>query len=433
MRMIGLKTEGLAGPLSPQPSNDFPRAPQPPGGPAGLTRNVRILSLVSFTQDAASDLLYPILPLFVTSVLGAPPAALGAIEGTAEALAAISKAVSGKLADRRRRKPLVFFGYSLSALAKPVIGLAGAWPLVLFARALDRTGKGIRTSPRDAIIASETEASTRGAAFGFHRAADSAGAVLGPLIGLACYEALGQRLRPLFFVAFVPALISVILITLVREQPGGIQRPYCATDEAATAEPLPKEFWRVTALIGLFGLVNFSDVFLLLRARQLGFGFASVIGAYMLYNCFYAGLSYPAGKLSDRLSRSDVFGVGLGIFGLSYLGFALVGSAAWLWLLFPLYGGYTALTDGVGKAWVSDLVPASARGRGLGYFHSVSGAAALAASLAAGAFWGPSGFLPFVVAGTTALSISSWMLVGNRRSNRRSGFNPRRPRQELDV
>src|SRR4051812_41645226 len=182
-----------------------------------LPRNVRVLSLVSLLQDAASELVYPVVPLFVTGVLGAPPSVLGLIEGVAEATASVGKAVSGRLADRHRRKPLIALGYGVSTIAKPLTGLALAWPFALFARFIDRVGKGIRTSPRDALLVADTPPAIRGRAFGFHRAADTAGAIVGPLLGLALYEAFDHRLRPLFFVATVPAAISVGFVGRVHE------------------------------------------------------------------------------------------------------------------------------------------------------------------------------------------------------------------------
>ena len=241
---------------------------------AHLPHNVVVLSWVSFFQDAASEMLYPVLPLFLTGVLGAPVAAVGLIEGVAEATASAMKIVSGRLADLRRRRPMIAGGYALSSIAKPMIGLAQAWPFVLVGRFVDRTGKGIRTSPRDALIADETPSHLRGRAFGFHRAADTAGAVVGPLIGLAMYEMLDHNIRPLFFIAFIPAAISVFLVAFVHEAP---HRPVPHAESKITGGPLPTRYWRVVLFLTLFGVVNFSDALLILRAKALGLGFAAVI------------------------------------------------------------------------------------------------------------------------------------------------------------
>ena len=369
-----------------------------------IPRNVRVLSAVSFFQDAASELLYPVLPLVVTGTLGAPPSALGLIEGVAEGTASVGKAVSGRLADRFRRKPLIALGYGLSSISKPIIGLAGAWPTVLVARFADRVGKGVRTSPRDALIAADTPPEIRGAAFGFHRAADTAGAVVGPLIGLAMYELLDHQLRPLFFIAFIPAVISVALIMFVREHPPP-PRPAAGSHDAPRAD-LPRRYWRVVVPLALFGLFNFSDTFIILRAKDLGLGFAAIILAYVLYNLVYAGLSYPAGAISDRVPRRLVFAAGLGVFAIAYTGLGLADSGGWVWLLLPLYGAYTALTDGVAKAWVSDLLPAHAMGTGLGYFQGITGGCALIAGIWAGFAWGDGGSTPLVISGIAAAVIA---------------------------
>src|SRR4051812_43758443 len=244
-----------------------------------IPRNVRVLSAVSFFQDAASEMLYPVMPLFITGVLGAPPSVLGLIEGVAEGTASVGKAVSGRLADRFRRKPLVALGYGISSLSKPIIGLAQGWGLVLAARFTDRVGKGVRTSPRDALIAADTPPEIRGAAFGFHRAADTAGAVVGPLLGLALYELLDHELRPLFFVAFVPAAISVALIGLVREHP-----PAPAERAKARREPLipprgtlPRPYWRGVAPGGPFRVLHLSAALILLRPRDPGLRLLSLL------------------------------------------------------------------------------------------------------------------------------------------------------------
>ena len=367
----------------------------------GLPRNVVVLSWVSFFQDAASEMLYPVLPIFLTSVLGAPVAAVGLIEGIAEGTANVTKAVSGRLADARKRRPLVALGYAVSSVSKLVIGFAHAWPLVLGSRFVDRTGKGIRTSPRDALIAADTPPEIRGRAFGFHRAADTAGAVVGPLAGLALYEVLNHNLRPLFFVAFVPAAISVALIGFVREHEA------TPTDgRPLERAPLPARYWRVVAALTLFGLVNFSDALLILRAKALGLGFASLILAYALYNASYASLSYPAGVLSDRVPRRGVFAAGVAIFAVAYLGLGLVDKAGWVWLLLPVYGGYTAFTDGVARAWISDLVPKDRLGWGLGLYQGLAGGAAVVAGVWAGLAWRGNGRVPLVVSGTVAAFIA---------------------------
>ena len=360
-------------------------------------------------------MLYPVLPLFLTGVLGAPVAAVGLIEGVAEATASAMKIVSGRLADLRRRRPMIAGGYALSSLAKPMIGLAQAWPFVLVARFVDRTGKGIRTSPRDALIADETPSHLRGRAFGFHRAADTAGAVVGPLIGLAMYEMLDHNIRPLFFIAFIPAAISVFLIAFVHEAP---HRPVPHAESTITGGPLPKRYWRVILFLALFGLVNFSDALLILRAKALGLGFAAVILAYVLYNLTYAGLSFPAGHVSDRVPRRFVFATGLAIFATAYLGLGITTTSAWVWPLFALYGGYTALTDGVGKAWIADLLPADRQGSGLGFYQGIAGAASLVAGIWAGLAWNGTGRLPLIISGTVVAVLSLTLFAVGRRLER---------------
>jgi len=372
-----------------------------------------VLSWVSFFQDAASELVYPIMPLFLTGTLGAPASVVGLIEGVAEATAAIGKAVSGRLADRFRRKPMIALGYGLSSLSKPVLGLAGAWPVALGARFFDRVGKGIRTSPRDALIAADTPPEIRGRAFGFHRAADTAGAIVGPLLGLALYELLDHDLRTVLFAAAVPGVISVALIAFVRES----ERPAAPAPAAGvpSRHPLPRHYWRVVAVLALFALLNFSDALLILRAHELGLGFASIILVYALYNTAYAALSLPAGIVSDRIPRRIVYATGLLVFAVAYTGLGLVHDAAWVWLLLPLYGAYTALTDGVGKAWISDLVPDTALGTGLGNFQAILGGCTLVASLWAGLAWGGDGRLPLVVSGVGVGVLAVVLLAAGRR------------------
>lgn len=369
----------------------------------GLPRNVVVLSWVSLVADVSSEMLYPLLPIFLTATLGAAPVAVGAIEGAADATSAALKAASGRWADRRTaRRPLVALGYSLSAIGKALVALATGWPLVLLARVTDRFGKGIRTSPRDAIIAGETPAELRGRAFGFHRAADTTGAVIGPLLGLALYELLDHRLRVVFAVAVLPAVVSVALIGLVRERPRAMHRETTFTGDVRFGAP----YWRVLAAVTAFGLVNFSDALLLLRAHELGLSVGAVIGVYVLYNLSYAALSYPAGAVSDRLPRHRVFALGIAVFAVAYVGLGAVTTGAWVWLLLPVYGAYTALTDGVGKAWVSTLVDDAHTGRALGVFHGATGGATLVAGVWAGLAWGDGGRVPLVVAGAVAAVVA---------------------------
>ena len=373
----------------------------------GLSRNIKVVSLVSFLQDTASEILYPILPFFVTGILGAPPAVLGMIEGLADGTASAVKAVSGRMADVRRRRPLVAIGYSVSALGKVLLALAGIWPVVLAARITDRVGKGLRGPPRDAIIADDTTPRNRGRGFGFHRAADTAGAVVGPLVGLGLYHVLDGQFRPLLWIAVIPAVLSVGCVFLIRERPHRI----AFQGQTRPTSAMPRRFWKLMALIGVFALVNFPDTMLLLRAKDLGFDFGGVVALYVLYNLSYAALSYPAGAVSDRGTRRIVFSGGLAAFALTYLGFGMAESPGWLWILFPLYGGYTAFTDGISRAWVVDLVPVDRRGTALGVHAAISGFGLLVAGVWSGLAWNGSGRVPFLVSGCVVATLAAILVL----------------------
>lgn len=388
-------------------------------GPIGdrrLSRNVYVVSVVSFLQDTASELLYPVLPVFVTRVLGAPPAVLGLIEGVAEGTASSMKAASGRLADLRRRRPLVATGYGVSALGKLILALAFTWPVVLLARFTDRTGKGLRGPPRDAIIADETTPANRGRAFGFHRAADTAGAVVGPLLGLGLLALVGEEhLRTLFLVAVIPAVLSAAFVFFIREKPHpGVG----ARERRWSFGGLTPRYWRLLAILGLFSVVNFPDALLLLRAGDLGLGTSQVIVVYVLYNLSYALLSYPAGALSDRLDRRRIFLVGMVVFAIAYLGFGLTDTSAWVWVLLPVYGCYAALTDGVSRAWVADLVPSSERGTALGLHAAITGIGFLIAGVWAGLAWSGTGRLPFLVSGAVVLMLAAVLATFGRSIDR---------------
>jgi len=379
-----------------------------------LTRNVRVLSAVSFLQDTASELLYPLLPIYLTTVLGAPPAVVGAIEGVAEGAASMTKLAVGPLGDRYAKRPLIATGYGMAALGKVIVAAAGAWPGVLTGRVVDRLGKGIRGAPRDALLVEGVESGSRGRVFGFHRAMDTLGAVVGPLIGLAGYELLDHRIAPLLYVAIIPAVLSVLLIFLVREKPRTGPRPPRQPIFSGFRD-LPKRFWRVSAVVVGFGLVNFPDALLLLRLNEIGFGVAEVILAYVTYNLVYALASFPAGALADRLPHSVVFGVGLLFFAVAYVGLGLTTDPVLAWMLIGVYGIFTACTDGVGKAWVSSLVGSGRQTTAQGIFQGGSGLAILVAGVWAGLLWGADGRLPLLISGVVggcfaALLIGRWAL-----------------------
>ncbi|MGZ8747193.1 MAG: MFS transporter, partial [Mycobacterium sp.] len=352
-----------------------------------LTRNVRVLAAVSFLQDTASELLYPLLPIYLTSVLGAPAAVVGAVEGAAEGAASLTKLAAGPLGDRFARRPLIATGYGMAALGKVMVAAASGWSGVLAGRVVDRLGKGIRGAPRDALLVVDVDAAARGRVFGFHRAMDTFGAVVGPLLGLVGYQLLDQQIAPLLWVAVVPAVLSVALVFLVRER---TPLPSKAVRHAvfSRVKDLPRSYWRVTAVVAAFGLVNFPDALLLLRLNEIGFSVTEVILAYVGYNVVYALASYPAGLVADRVGKPMVFGIGLVFFAIGYTGLGMTTDPLTAWLLIGAYGLFTGCTDGVGKAWISSLVADDIQGSAQGVFQGLSGIAVLAAGIWAGLLWG---------------------------------------------
>jgi MFS family permease len=358
--------------------------------PSPLPGRVRQLGWISFFADVASEMAYPVLPLFLSQTLKAPAIALGAVEGVSEAIVSFMKGWSGWHSDRRgRRVPYIRWGYGLSAAGKPLLALAASWPLVFVGRVLDRFGKGIRTTARDALLAESVERDSYGRAFGFHRAMDTAGAFVGVVAALALMYFLPGQYRLIFLLALVPGAISVWLTLALREQvpDSGVYVENDAGPSSTEADSrLSPAYWRAVLVFLVFALANSSDTFLLLRAKELGFSDLLVVLAYASYNVTYALSSYPAGRLSDRFGRWPILGIGWALFAAVYLGFAL-GSAAMLWLLFGLYGLYVGLTQGVGKALVADLAPRSSLGTAMGLFAMLSGLATLVASLLTGVIW----------------------------------------------
>lgn len=351
---------------------------------------VRRLSVLSFWNDTASELAYPLIPLFLTRTLGAPVAVVGLIEGVAEALANVLRGPAGAWSDRHGRRPLIVAGYGIAAVAKPLIAIATVWPLVLALRMADRTGKGIRTAPRDALISDATTPETRGAAFGYHRSLDTLGAVLGPLIALGLL-ALGVPIRWVLAVAIVPGLITLYALRALEEP----TRTTVATPERVPWRERFEAFDRrlvwITIGVALFSLGNSSDAFLILRASDLGLSTVLCVLAYAAYNVVSASVAWPAGALSDRIGRRALLVGGMVVFAVVYLGFAGLEQRWQVWPLFLVYGIAVALTDGIAKALVADAAPRAHVGAVLGVFTAVAGLCALIASLGAGILWDVAG------------------------------------------
>ena len=376
-----------------------------------LPANVRKLGWISLANDAASELAYPIVPLFLTVTLGAPVAIVGVIEGIAEAIATGVRLLSGWVSDRMgdRRKPWIIGGYGASTVARAMLAAAPGWGLVLAGRIVDRFGKGARSTPRDALIRDSTPAELRGSSFGYHRAMDTAGAVLGPLLAVILLES-GVALRGILWVACGLGVITLVVLRGVREAPG---HDPTRTAVVAEREALPPVFWAAIVVWVLFSLGNSSDAFLVLRARDLGLGVVVVVLAYAVYNVIYCSLSWPFGALSDRVPRSLLLGGGLAVFALVYFGFAVTSRGWTVWPLFAVYGIYIAATEGVARAWVADTLPdRAAVGTAYGIFFLTTAAASLVASVVAGVLWTyVSPRAPFVV-GAAAAVVALVFLVG---------------------
>lgn len=365
------------------------------------TRNLKTLSAVSFAQDAASELLYPILPIFITVTLGAPVVVVGMIEGLAEGAAAITKLISGKISDGRARRPIIFLGYLLAAIGKLLVALAFVWPIALLGRVVDRLGKGIRGAPRDALLVMDIPVEDRGKAIGFHRAADTAGAVVGPLIGLLIIHFANGSLRTVLWIALIPAVLSVFLIKFVKET-----APPKRVDASAGHGVLPAELKRLVLLMGIFGLVNFPDALILLHLHQIGFSTFQVVALYALFNLSYALLAYPLGALADRIPKHRIFAGGLFAFAIAYIGLSQTDSKWISILLLLIYGGFAACNDAVGKSWVAKIAPNDRQGSAQGLFQGVSGGAILIAGIWAGLSWGKFGNLPLLISGVVAIFVA---------------------------
>jgi MFS family permease len=373
-------------------------------------RNILLLGLVSLLNDISSEIIQPVLPLFIAS-LGGGTLAVGLVGGFSEGLPSLIKLFSGCWSDRMgRRKPLVVGGYALSALGKILLAAAESWLAVFLAKSLERCGKGLRSGPRDAMISESVAPGGRGRGFGLHRAMDSTGAVIGSLLAYSLWQ-MGFSYSSIFLVAGVLALLALLPFAKVKES---YSAPKC--EYSWRLSDIPPDLGRFLAIACLFALGNFSYMFFILRAQGIFSGAeatASALLLYALFNSTYALLALPAGIWSDRMGRKNVLAMGYGLFALTALGFSLVKSSAGLIILFALYGLVYALVDGSERAFVSDLSPASLRGSALGLYSGALGLAAIASSLLAGAFWqwwGPEAtfFLGAGAAGTAAVGMMVW-------------------------
>lgn len=347
--------------------------------------NIILLGITSLLTDISTEMVYPLLPIFLTTKLGATPLIVGTIEGIAESLASLLKVFSGYFSDRvKRRKPFAIGGYSASTLGKILLYTASSWPVVLAGRVVDRFGKGIRTAPRDALIAESSSEETRGRAFGLHRTMDTLGATIGVLLAYYFISREHVDFRQIFLYSLMPAVMGVMALFFVREKGGAKiskERP------SLNWNALDRRLKSFLVLMFIFTLGNSSNQFLLLRAKDVGFDAKTILLLYLTYNLVYNAASYPAGAISDRIGRKALIVAGYVVYGLVYLGFALASTPASIWVLFAAYGLYMAFTEGVEKAFISDIAPENVRGTMIGLHATLVGIGLLPASLIAGALW----------------------------------------------
>ena len=352
---------------------------------AGLSRNTFLLACASLFADISTEMLYPVLPVFLTQTLHASGSAVGLIDGVAQATQNIVQGFSGWLSDKlRKRKPIALAGYLVAAIAKPLMGASASWQGVLGGRFLDRLGTGTRSAPRDALVASSADEAHRGKAFGLEGIGDNLGAFLGPLLAVALLMALHVDLRTVFYLALVPGLLAVLMVVLVTERPVAV---------AAKAKldvgirQFPSAYWKYLLVTALFGIGNSSNAFLILQTQTVGASLEITILIYAGFNLVAALISYPAGFLSDRWGRRNILLASFVIFFVAYLGFALTADVFVLAALFALYGLYQGIFRTVGKALATDFVPERLRASGVGWYNTTVGLLGLVASIAAGLLW----------------------------------------------
>lgn len=352
-----------------------------------LGKQVYLLSFISFVADIASEMLYPITPLFLTSVLGANMTTVGLVEGFAELTSQAIKIWGGQLSDKlKKRKIFIVFGYLISALAKSSMGLATSWSFVFLTRAMDRVGKGLRTGPRDALLSDSVSPQMQGRAFGFHRGMDTLGAVIGPLIGISLLGLFADNLRQVFLWALIPGLMSVAISLFIvdsRQRHSNLEK-----DSVFKKFKVPKPMLYFFICWGIFSLANSNDMFLILKIKDAGHSFTDVISLYVLFNLTYALTSPYLGNLSDSLGRKPLLIFGLVVFAVVYFGFAWATSFLHFALLYACYGIFNAATEGVGKAWIVDLLDdGDHKATALAYFGAITGVCNFVGSITAGLLW----------------------------------------------
>ena len=384
-----------------------------------LTRNLILLTLVSLAQDAASELLYPLLPILLTGVIGAAPLALGLIEGCAEAAAGFTKLISGKSSDRLGRKPFVISGYSLAGVGKALVVVATSWPLVFLGRVTDRIGKGMRGAPRDALISDSVDKAHLGKAFGFHRTGDNIGAVFGPGIALIGLSMLNGDVRAVAKWALIPAIISGLLTLFVKEN--FVKPPKAQIKVKKDLAPLPAPLKKAIALLVLIQLTNIPDVLLLLRLHDIGFSTNGVVLSYMLFSGVTVLAAFPGGAIADKYSPRIVYAVGLLAFAAAYATLGSTQNHTLALIALALYGLFPALTDGVGKAWIAGISEADHRGRAQGVYQASMNFAVLGAGIWGGALWSKGATQwPLIIAAVGALIGSGVLAITHSSSAKAS-------------
>jgi MFS family permease len=384
---------------------------RPPKKIFGLNDNIFFAGVVSFFMDFSSEMVYPLVPLFLSSVLGVQKSIIGLIEGIAESTASLLKVFSGWLSDRLgHRKWLMAIGYGISTLSRPLVATAPNWGQVLASRFMDRFGKGVRNAPRDALIAESCEAPTLGRSFGFHRGMDTVGAVIGPAVAFGLLAYYNGQYRLVFWLSMIPGLLAVLtIIFFIRETRA------CLVDQAEK----PKLGWSSFSgsykffilVVTLFSLGNSSDVFLILRAQDVGIQTAVIPLVYLTFNVVYSLGALPAGMLSDRIGPKPIIFLSFILFGFIYLGFALAGRPAHIWLLFIFYGIFMAMTEGVQKAFLATLIPQEFKATGFGLYNTLVGLAVLPASLIGGFLWDHIGPQATFLYGSITATLSALLFI----------------------